>query len=131
MDKMKMFLLALAGSLCLMGGSIADEKKDKKTEETKKKLIGVWEAQEGGALPAGSTLEFMKDGKFKAIINELDKKATRDGTYEIEGETLKATHQGDGKEVVRNLKIIKLSDKELALMDEDQDKTATFKRKAK
>jgi uncharacterized protein (TIGR03066 family) len=128
---MKMFLLALATSLCLVGGSLADEKKDKKTEETKKKLIGVWEALEGGALPAGSTIEFTKEGKFSATIKEPDKDTIREGTYEVEGETLKATYKGDGKEVVRNLRISKLTDKELALKDEGQEKTATFKKKTK
>jgi uncharacterized protein (TIGR03066 family) len=128
---MKMLILALAGSLCLVSGSLADEKKDKKAEETKKKLVGVWEAQEGGALPVGSTLEFIKDGKFKATIKEPSKETIREGTYEVDGEMLKATYKGDGKEVVRNLKISKLTDKELALKDEDQDKTATFKKNMK
>lgn len=132
---MKTLGMALAALLMsgLAGLAVADEKKDdKKTEETKKKLVGVWIAQEGGDMPAGSTLEFVKDGKLKITVKVGDKTIDVEGTYEITGdETLKVTSKDpEGKERTEKIKISKLSESELVTVDE-KDKKDTFKKKAK
>jgi uncharacterized protein (TIGR03066 family) len=132
---MKTLGMALAALLMsgLAGLAVADEKKDdKKTEETKKKLVGVWIAQEGGDMPAGSTLEFVKDGKLKITVKVGDKTIDVEGTYEITGEeTLKVTSKDpEGKERTEKIKITKLSESELVTLDE-KDKKDTFKKKAK
>jgi uncharacterized protein (TIGR03066 family) len=132
---MKTLWMALASGLVLglAGISAADEKKDdKKTEETKKKLVGVWIAQEGGDMPAGSTLEFVKDGKLKVAVKIEDKTIEVEGTYEFtDADTLKVTSKDpEGKERSEKIKISKLSDSELVTVDE-KDKKDTFKKKAK
>jgi uncharacterized protein (TIGR03066 family) len=119
--------------LVLAGTSAADDKKDdKKTEEAKKKLLGTWVAQEGGDMPAGSTLEFIKDGKLKIVVKIQDNKVDVDGTYELaDPETLKVTSKApDGKEHSEKIKISKLTDSELVTIDE-KDKKDTFKKKDK
>jgi uncharacterized protein (TIGR03066 family) len=127
--------MTLAGFLilALVGISAADEKKDeKKTEETKKKLLGTWVAQEGGDMPAGSTLEFVKDGKLKIVLKIQDNKIEVEGTYEVaDGEKLNVTSKTpDGKEHSEKIKISKLTDSELVTIDE-KDKKDTFKKKEK
>jgi uncharacterized protein (TIGR03066 family) len=132
---MKTIGMTLAGLLILVfaGISAADDKKDdKKTEETKKKLLGTWVAQEGGDMPAGSTLEFVKDGKLKIVVKIQDNKIDVEGTFELtDGETLKVTSKDpDGKERSEKIKISKLTDSELVTVDE-KDKKDTFKKKEK
>jgi uncharacterized protein (TIGR03066 family) len=131
---MKAIWMAMVGLLILVsaGISAADDKKDKKTEETKKKLLGTWVAQEGGDMPAGSTLEFIKDGKLKIVVKIQDNKIDVEGTYELtDGETLKVTSKDpDGKERSEKIKISKLTDGELVTVDE-KDKKDTFKKKDK
>ena len=132
---MKIMGMSLAGFLilALAGISVADEKKDeKKTEETKKKLLGTWVAQEGGDMPAGSTLEFLKEGKLKIVVKIQDNKVDITGTYEVaDGETLKVTTKDpEGKEHSEKIKLTKLTDSELVTIDE-KDKKDTFKKKEK
>jgi len=103
----------------------ADKKDDNKT-----KILGVWEVAKGD-LPKGSTMEFTKDGKLKVTIDVEGKKVVVEGTYEVDGDSIKTTGKGpDGKEQKETVKIKKLSDKELVTEDE-KGKTDEFKRAEK
>jgi uncharacterized protein (TIGR03066 family) len=103
----------------------ADKKDDNKT-----KIVGVWEVVKGEA-PKGATMEFTKDGKLKFTVEVEGKKVTVEGTYEVDGESIKTVGKGpDGKEHKETAKIKKLTDKELVIEDE-KGKTDEFKRAEK
>ncbi|MFL5245684.1 MAG: hypothetical protein ACJ8FY_26610 [Gemmataceae bacterium] len=128
---MKWELAALVGTLSLaLAGAFADERKNENTEATKKKLAGVWIAQEGGKTPAGSTFEVSKDGHFRSVLKVSGTEIIHEGTYRIEGDKITATHRRkDGSEKVRVLKILKLSDNDLTVSDDDE-KTTLKKKKS-
>jgi uncharacterized protein (TIGR03066 family) len=111
------FLLVAVTAACA-----ADKKDDNKT-----KIVGVWEVVKGDN-PKGSTIEFTKDGKLKINIEDNGKKIALDGSYEIDGESLKTVLKGPGgKEHKETLKIKKLTEKELITEDE-KAKEDEFKR---
>jgi uncharacterized protein (TIGR03066 family) len=92
------------------------------------KIVGTWEATKG-EMPAGSTVEFTKDGKMKINIKAGGQTVSVEGTYKVDGDKLTTTGKGpDGKEKTETVKIKKLTDKELALED-DKGKTEEFKKK--
>jgi uncharacterized protein (TIGR03066 family) len=121
---MKFQCVALAGTLVsALSGAFAKDNDDK-TEATKKKLIGVWVAQEGGKTPAGSTFELTKEGRFKSSLKIAGSEIKHKGVYKLEGDTLTATyHRADGSEKIRILKILKLTDSDLIVSDEDEKST--------
>jgi uncharacterized protein (TIGR03066 family) len=100
----------------------------------KEKILGTWElvkTTEKDGAPAGSTVEFMKDGKAKLTI-KADKPMTLEVTYTVDGDTLKIMLKGpDGKEVTDTMKITKLTDKELVTEEKSPGQTGTseFKKK--
>ena len=96
-----------------------------RAEDKTGKLVGKWEAAKGD-IPAGSTAEFTKDGKVKVVIKREDRKVTHEGTYKLEGDTLKLTEKRDGKERTQSFKIKTLTDKELVL--DDRGKEVGFKK---
>src|SRR5260370_25942943 len=78
------------------------------------KLVGKWEATKGpGAV--GSTLEFTKDGKV--YFQNKDKTENQEGTYKLDGDTLKykITDKRAGEERTESVKIKRLTDKELVI----------------
>jgi uncharacterized protein (TIGR03066 family) len=122
---MKWELVALAGMFSLaLTGAFADDRKDNKSEATKKKLTGVWVAQEGGKSPAGSTFELTKEGRFKSILKIGGSEIRYEGIYKVDGDTITATRKrADGSEKVRVLKILKLDVSDLIVSDEDEKTT--------
>ena len=116
---MKTLTLTLA-AFVLMGLSARAE--DAKAA----KLVGKWEAVKG-QLPAGSTIEFGKDGKITVTVKKEGKTQANDGTYKLDGGKIAVTRKYDGKERTRTFKIKKLDDKEL-ITEDDQGKTTEFKR---
>jgi uncharacterized protein (TIGR03066 family) len=124
---MKRMALALTAVLVVGLTAIrADDKKDDK----KAQIVGVWEPTKGEA-PKGTTLEFTKDGKLKITIDAEGKKVTIEGTYELDGDSLKTNLKGpDGKERKETMKIKSLSDKELKTEDE-KGKIDEFKKQEK
>ncbi|WP_149112728.1 hypothetical protein [Limnoglobus roseus] len=50
------------------------------------KLVGVWEVVKSGTAPAGSTMEFTKDGKFKSKFK--GQTISFDGKYTLKGNSL-------------------------------------------
>jgi uncharacterized protein (TIGR03066 family) len=109
---MKTMTLALAAFALLSFSARAEDKASK--------LVGKWEVTKGD-VPAGSTAEFSKDGKLKVIIKR-EKTITNEGTYKLDGDTLKVTSTDPGgKERNESFKIKKLTDKELILEDKGKD----------
>jgi uncharacterized protein (TIGR03066 family) len=121
----KLLRLALVGVLVL-GVSVAraDDK------ETTGKLVGTWEVikADKGALPVGSTVEFIKGGKLKVTHKEEGKTVVGEGTYKVESGALKVAVKVEDKEHNVTLQVKTLTDKELVLAN-DKDQTATFKKK--
>ncbi|HKB42390.1 MAG TPA: hypothetical protein VKD72_38545, partial [Gemmataceae bacterium] len=89
------------------------------------KVIGTWEVTKG-EVPEGSTFEFTKDGKLKLSVKGTD--VTAEGTYSVDGDSIKTTQKQGEKEVKQTLKIKKVDDRELIIEDE-KGKTIEMKRK--
>lgn len=97
-----------------------DEKKDDKKPDFAKLILGKWEiTKAGGAAPAGTTLEFSKDGKVKMVTKIGGDEDVADGKYAIEKDKLTLTMNFDGQESVEELTIRKLTDKSMELVDKD------------
>ncbi len=98
--------------------------------DLKKQLLGKWEAvtADEGALPKGSTVEMTKDGKLKVVSKRGDQEMSHDGTYAVEGDTIKVTTKtADGQERSFKVKIDKISATEMETSTE-QGKKNTFKK---
>lgn len=98
--------------------------------DLKKQLVGKWEAVKAdeGALPKGSTIEMMKDGKLKVVAKKGGEEMSHDGTYVVDGDSIKVTTTtADGKERSFKVKIDKISDTEMEATT-DQGKKNTFKK---
>ncbi len=123
----KLVRLALA-TLFLACLSVHAE--DKKPDVDKAKLLGTWEAVKGSeTVPLGSTLEFTKDGKLKLVIKDGDNTAKIDGTFEVKADSFKATLKIDGDDKSEVLKVDKLTDKDLVIIDEKGKKDVFSKKK--
>jgi uncharacterized protein (TIGR03066 family) len=121
--------MALALTAVLVVGLTAIRADDKK-DDKKTQIVGIWEPTKGEA-PKGTTLEFTKDGKLKITLEAEGKKVTIEGTYEIDGASLKTILKGpDGKERKETMKIKSLSDKALVTVDE-KCKEDEFKKQEK
>ncbi|SRR5260370_23775818 len=124
---MKAITLGLAAFLFagLTAAYGADKKDDNKT-----KIVAVWEVVKGDvSVPKGASTEFTKDGKIKINTEADGKKITMDGSYQMDGDSIKITLKGpDGKDYKQTLKIKKLTDKELTTEDE-KGRTDEYKKK--
>jgi len=118
---MKTIALTLA-ALALLPLSVRAADKDDKAA----KLIGKWEAVKG-EIPAGSTAEFSKDGKLTVTVKREDKNVRHEATYKFDGDTIKFTATRDGQERTETMKVKKLTDKELVVVD-PRGKEVEFKK---
>ncbi len=101
----------------------------KADDDNAKKLIGVWVVDKaGGDLPAGSTVEFTKDGKIAAVIKAEGKEIKFEGTYKLEKDKLNVELKVEGETVKETVTIKKITDEVLELEDKDK-KVDTFKKK--
>lgn len=118
--------LAVGLVIGLLGtGARAEEKPD-----YAKLLVGKWEvakSEEGGP-PAGTMIEFTKDGKFKVTVKKGTEDATFEGTYKVEGDAFTFTMTQGGEERTRKITISKISDKEMTTKN-DQGKEVELKKK--
>jgi uncharacterized protein (TIGR03066 family) len=99
--------------------------------DKKNKLIGVWEVVKAEEAPAGSTVEFTKDGKL--ILTAKIKGETKriEATYKVDGKTLMTTRKEEGgKEKTDKLTIQTLNETTLVTLNEKRI-TEELKRKAK
>jgi uncharacterized protein (TIGR03066 family) len=119
---MKLFKLIVAGCLVL-GLQALGQAADKATN--KEKIVGVWtpKSKEGEKV----TIEFTKDGKIIINAEAGEKKIRLEGTYAVDGESIKMTLKEDDKERKTTVKIITLNDKMLVTED-DKGKKDEFTR---
>jgi uncharacterized protein (TIGR03066 family) len=100
-------------------------------DDNAKKIVGMWEiTKAGGDLPAGSTLEFTKDGKLNAVINAEGMEVKLDGTYKVEKDKLTVKIKVADQSIEETATIKKLTDDALEIEDKDK-KVDVFKKKKK
>jgi uncharacterized protein (TIGR03066 family) len=98
-------------------------------DDNAKKIVGVWElAKAGGDLPAGSTIEFTKDLKLKAVVKVEGMEVKLDGTYKVEKEKLTVKIKVGEQDIEETATIKKLTDDALEIEDKDK-KLDVFKKK--
>jgi uncharacterized protein (TIGR03066 family) len=107
--------------LAVFPGRSAAQKKELTNKE---KIVGIWEITKSAEAPAGSTVEFTKDGKLKFTINLNNKQASAEGTYTVDGDSINAIGPKGEKETI---KIKKLTDTEL-ITEDAKGKVDEFKR---
>ena len=119
-------LLAVGVIVCLMSsGARAEEKID-----YAKMLVGKWEVTKAdeGTVPAGTIVEFTKDGKFKVGGKKGDDEINLEGTYKVEKDTFTFTVKMGDDETTQTITITKITDKELHTKNKD-DKVVELKKK--
>jgi uncharacterized protein (TIGR03066 family) len=96
----------------------------------RQKILGVWEVTKSDdGTPAGTTIEFTKDGKMTVKAKVGDETLTLEGIYKLERDKVTLTYrEPGGQEMTDTATITKLTDKELILKD-DKGKIDEFKRK--
>ena len=89
--------------------------------KNKAKLIGTWEVTSAkGALPKGTLVQFIKDGKMKVTFRDATTTAVVEVQYTVSASTIRTTYKDEaGKETKETLKIKKLDDKELVISNKD------------
>ena len=120
----------LLGTAILVIGMVNGvPEEEKKAEDSQGMLVGIWETVRGDlpSLPAGSVLEFGKDGVAKATRKAQGQLETLEGTYKVAGDKLTLSRKIGTDELVSALTIKKLTATELTL--EREGKTADLKRK--
>jgi uncharacterized protein (TIGR03066 family) len=118
-------LLAALAVVCLVGtGARADDK------DTAKKLVGKWEVTKAdeGTLPAGTTVEFTKDGKIMVTVKAGDQDMTIEGTYKLDGDKFEIKFKMGDQEHSNTITITKLTDAELHTKDKDGKVVETKKK---
>lgn len=119
--------LAFGAFLICLVGLRADAGEGKKVQDL---IVGKWrmelkEKQDDKVVTITITVEFSKDGKFKAVEKvgkPIDAKSTKEGTYKIiDDRTLEVAITGDKKTPGRS-KIEKLTDSVLNMTGEKGDK---------
>lgn len=91
-------------------------------DDNAKKIVGKWEiTKAAGGAPAGSIIEFTKDGKMSALIKMDGNEIKLDGTYKLEKEKLSVSLKlPDGGTIDEALTIKKLTDDAMELEDKDK-----------
>jgi len=101
----------------------------KAQDDNAKKLIGVWVVDKAsGDLPAGSTVEFTKEGKIIAVIKADGKEIKFDGMYKVEKDKINVELKIESETIKETVTIKKLTDDALELEDKDK-KVDVFKKK--
>jgi uncharacterized protein (TIGR03066 family) len=121
---MKAVLAGLLGVVMVGFATMAQAQDD-----NAKKIVGVWEvAKAGGDLPAGSTIEFTKDGMLKAVVKVEGMEVKLDGTYTVAKEKLTVKIKVADQNIEEVATIKKLTDDALEIEDKDK-KVDVFKKK--
>jgi uncharacterized protein (TIGR03066 family) len=117
---MKAFSIAAVGfALVLFGSSHAGEKIDTM-------IIGSWQVVKSEDAPAGSFVEFTKDGRLILIPKGKEDKRV-EATYKVDGKKLTTMRNEKGKVEVNILTIQTLSETTLITLN-DKGKTDELKR---
>ncbi|MFO0803790.1 MAG: hypothetical protein U0791_11810 [Gemmataceae bacterium] len=120
-------LLAAGVLLCTFGAfSLAEDDK----VDYAKLVVGKWEVTKAapGTVPAGTLVEFAKDGKLKVVAKKGDNDFSIDGTYTLEKSTLTMKMKIGDDEKTKAITITKISDKSMSTKDSD-DKVVEMERK--
>jgi uncharacterized protein (TIGR03066 family) len=122
-------LLACATFFLVAGSEIAatGDEKPKKGPPNAEKIIGKWEVTKG-EVPAGSLVEFTKDGKLKITLKAEGKDISLEGTYKVEGDILKSAMKVGDKEIT-DTDTIKTLNKTTLILEDTKGKVVEFKRK--
>ena len=98
-------------------------------DDNAKKIVGTWVLEKaGGDLPAGSTIEFTKDGKLKAVVKLEGMEIKLDGSYKVAKDKLTVKVKIGNEEMEETATIKKLTADALELEDKDK-KVDVFKKK--
>lgn len=98
-------------------------------DDNAKKLVGTWEITKSGSdLPAGSVIEFTKDGKLNVTLKLDGKDEKIAGTYKVQKEQLMVTLKAGEETIDETVTIKKLTDDALVIEDKDK-KVDEFKKK--
>jgi uncharacterized protein (TIGR03066 family) len=98
-------------------------------DDNAKKIVGTWIVEKaGGDLPAGSSIEFTKDLKLKAVVKADGMEIKLDGSYKVEKEKLTVKVMIGTESVEETVTIKKLTDDTLEIEDKDK-KVDVFKKK--
>lgn len=95
------------------------------------KFIGRWEVTkcESGAVPEGTTVEFLTENKLKVTVTIGGQTTTFDGSYEVkEDKVTCAIESATGQEVSDTDTIRTLNGQMIVLVDKDK-KVTEFKKK--
>lgn len=98
-------------------------------DDNAKKIVGTWVIEKSsGDLPAGTTVEFTKDGKLKVVAKADGAELKFEGTYTVEKDKLTVKLKVGEEKVEETATIKKLTDEVLEIEDKDK-KVDTFKKK--
>jgi uncharacterized protein (TIGR03066 family) len=115
----------LAWSLCLVVLANTATAQD----DNAKKIVGTWVVEKaGGDLPAGSTIEFTKDGKLTAVVKAEGMEIKLEGSYKLDKDQLTVKVTIGTETVEETVTIKKLTDDTLEIEDKDK-KVDVFKKK--
>lgn len=95
-----------------------------------KMLVGKWEitkSHEGGP-PAGSVVEFTKDGTIKMTGKKDDKEFTREGKYKVEPHKFIVTLKNGDNEEMHTITVVKITDKEMTVKNDAGQETECKKK---
>ena len=99
----------------LVGTAAAQVKKDAK-DEYKDKIVGVWIVVKAPESPAGTVMEFAKDGKVSVTAKIQGTEIKTEATYTIEGDKVTILSKNrQGKEMKHVHTIKTLTDSKLIL----------------
>ena len=93
-------------------------------------IVGKWELVKGEEVPAGSVMEFTKDGKMKVTMTMAGKEIAMEGTYKVEGEKLTTSLNVFGKEI-SDTDTIKTLNETMLILENTKGKVTELKRKKK
>lgn len=114
--------LLVAFTLLVTCGTVAfDDKIDGKL------LIGKWEPD---MAPPGLkiSIEFQKDNKVVINVDFQGKMEKVEGSYKLENDQLSLTLTKGGQEKTQKAKIIKLTEKEVSIKDDEKGEVQTMKK---
>lgn len=94
------------------------------------KLVGVWEVTKSDEIPAGSKIEFTKDGKVKVSVKVGDADMVLEGKYKADGSKLSVSIKIGDDEKTDDSTIVKLTD-EVAVFKGKDDKMIEVKKAKK
>jgi uncharacterized protein (TIGR03066 family) len=111
-------------ALGLAGTAGAQDKDD-----NAKNIVGKWEiTKAGGGAPAGTLIEFTKDGKLNVAVKIDDKEEKVSGTYKVDKDKINVKLSFGTESIEETLTIKKLAGDDLEWEDKDK-KVDVLKRK--